>query len=77
MSSTYTFGQKQEILKQTSKLQVNLQSWEEGDMLHFYQDMVVMFQDLQSDNIPLSKKNRRIIENGYTSFDKIFNRTKS
>ena len=77
MSSTYTFGQKQEILKQTSKLQVNLQSWEEGDMLHFYQDMVVMFQVLQSDTIPLSNKNRRIINNAYTSFDKIFNRTKS
>jgi len=77
MSSTYTFGQKQEILKQTSKLQVNLQSWEEGDMLHFYQDMVVMFQELQSDTIPLSNKDRRIIKNAYTSFDKIFNRTKS
>jgi len=77
MGSTYKFGQEQEALKQTSRLQINLQSWEEGDILHFYQDMVVMFQDLQSDNIPLSKKNRRIIENGYTSFDKIFNRTKS
>ena len=77
MVSTYEFGQEQEILKQTSRLQVNLQSWEEGDIHHFYQDMVVMFQEIQSDDIPLSNKNRRIIKNAHTSFDKIFNRTKS
>ena len=77
MTSTQTFGKEQEYLKQTSRLQVNLQSWEEGDILHFYQDLVVMFQELQSDDISLTNKNRRIIENGYTSFDKIFNRTKS
>tara|TARA_R110002050_G_scaffold90244_2_gene189958 strand:- start:228 stop:461 length:234 start_codon:yes stop_codon:yes gene_type:complete len=77
MVDTYKFGEKQEILKQTSRLQINLQSWEEGDILHFYQDLVVMFQELQSDDISLTNKNRRIIENGYTSFDKIFNRTKS
>ena len=77
MVDTYKFGEEQEILKQTSRLQINLQSWEEGDILHFYQDLVVMFQELQSDDISLTTKNRRIIENGYTSFDKIFNRTKS
>tara|TARA_R100001377_G_C3186445_1_gene108741 strand:- start:1079 stop:1312 length:234 start_codon:yes stop_codon:yes gene_type:complete len=77
MVSTVEWATKEKELKQTSRLQINLQSWEEGDILHFYQDMVVLFQELQSDHISLTNKNRRIIENGYTSFDKIFNRTKS
>ena len=77
MTSVQEWAKHEEKLKQTSRLQVNLHSWEEGDILHFYQDMLVMFQELQSDHIALSNKNRRIIANGYTSFDKIFNRTKS
>ena len=77
MASIREWAKHEEQLKQTSRLQVNLQSWEEGDILHFYQDLVVMFQELQSDDIVLSNKNRRIIANGYTSFDKIFNRSKS
>jgi len=76
MTSTQTFGKEQEYLKQTSRLQVNLQSWEEGDILHYYQDMVVMFQELMGDNISLSNKDRRIIKNAYLSFDKVFNSEK-
>ena len=57
-------------------MQVNLQSWEEGDILHYYQDMVVMFQELMGDNISLSNKDRRIIKNAYLSFDKVFNSEK-
>jgi len=76
MTSTYTFGKEEEHYKQTSRLQVNLQSWEDGDILHYYQDMVVMFQELQSDDIVLSNKNRRIIENSHLSFQKIFNTEK-
>ena len=75
MVSTVEWATKEKELKQTSRLQINLQSWEEGDILHFYQDMVVLFQELQSDHISLTNKNRRIIENGYTLFDKIFDRT--
>jgi len=76
MTSTQTFGKEQEYLKQTSRLQVNLQSWEDGDILHYYQDMVVMFQELMGDNIVLSNKDRRIIKNAYLSFGKIFNTKK-
>jgi hypothetical protein len=76
MTDTITFGKQQEYLKQTSRLQVNLQSWEEGDILHYYQDMVVLFQELQSDEIVLSNRNRRIIENSHLSFQKIFNTEK-
>jgi hypothetical protein len=76
MTSTQTFGKEQEYLKQTSRLQVNLQSWEDGDILHYYQDMVVMFQELMGDNIVLSNKDRRIIKNAYLSFDKVFNSEK-
>ena len=76
MTDTITFGKQQEYLKQTSRLQVNLQSWEEGDILHYYQDMVVLFQELQSDEIVLSNRHRRIIENSHLSFQKIFNTEK-
>ena len=67
---------KEENLKQTSRLQVNLHSWEEGDILHYYQDMIVMFQELNDDDIVLSNRNRRIIENAHISFQKIFNTQK-
>jgi hypothetical protein len=76
MTSTYTFGKQEEHLKQTSRLQVNLQSWEEGDILHFYQDLQAMFAELMGDGIALSNKNRRIIENSHLSFQKIFNTEK-
>ena len=76
MSSVQEWAKHEEELKQTSRLQVNLHSWEEGDILHYYQDMIVMFQELQSDDIVLSNKNRRIIENAHLSFQKIFNTEK-
>ena len=76
MTSTYTFGKQEEHLKQTSRLQVNLQSWEEGDILHFYQDLQAMFAELMGDSIALSNKDRRIIKNAYLSFDKVFNSEK-
>ena len=76
MSSIQEWAKHEEELKQTSRLQVNLHSWEEGDILHYYQDMMVMFEELNSDEIVLSNKNRRIIENAHLSFQKIFNTEK-
>lgn len=76
MSSIQEWAKHEEELKQTSRLQINLHSWEEGDILHYYQDMMVMFEELNSDEIVLSNKNRRIIENAHLSFQKIFNTTK-
>ena len=76
MTSVQEWAKHEEKLKQTSRLQVNLHSWEEGDILHYYQDMMVMFEELNSDEIVLSNRNRRIIENAHLSFQKIFNTTK-
>ena len=76
MSSIQEWAKHEEKMKQTSRLQVNLNSWEEGDILHYYQDMIVMFQELNSDEIVISNKNRRIIENAHLSFQKIFNTEK-
>ena len=76
MTSVQEWAKHEEELKQTSRLQVNLHSWEEGDILHYYQDMMVMFEELNSDEIVLSNKNRRIIENAHLSFQKIFNTEK-
>ncbi len=76
MSSIQEWAKHEEQMKQTSRLQVNLHSWEEGDILHYYQDMMIMFEELNSDEIVLSNKNRRIIENAHLSFQKIFNTEK-
>ena len=76
MSSIQELAKHEEQMIQTSRLQVNLHSWEEGDILHYYQDMMVMFEELNSDEIVLSNKNRRIIENAHLSFQKIFNTEK-
>lgn len=77
MVSTQEWADHQEILKTTSRLQVNLHSWEEGDITHFYQDMQAMFAELDSDDIRLSKRERRIINMAQLSFKKIFNTKKS
>ena len=70
--------EKQRILKTTSRLQVNLKTWEDADITHFYQDLLVMFQELTNDDdIALTKRQHRIIDNAWTSFDKIFNHTKN
>lgn len=70
--------EKQHILKTTSRLQVNLKSWEDADITHFYQDLLVMFQELtDEDGIALTRRQTRIVDNAYTSFDKIFNQKKS
>ena len=70
--------EKQRILKTTSRLQVNLKTWEDADITHFYQDLLVMFQELTNDDdIALTKRQDRIIDNPWTSFDKIFNHTKN
>ena len=61
------------ILKTTSRLQANMSSWDEGDITHFYQDLLVMFQELRDDEVALTRKQMRIVENAWTSFDKIFN----
>ena len=77
MTSTYEWKQKQDILKQTSRLQVNLTSWEEGDITHFYQDMQAMFAELNGDEIRLTRREQRIIEMAELSFKKIFNSQKT
>ena len=43
MSSIQEWAKHEEKMKQTSRLQVNLNSWEEGDILHYYQDIVFLF----------------------------------
>ncbi len=70
--------EKQRILKTTSRLQVNLKTWEDADITHFYQDLLVMFQELTNDDgIAVTRRQQRIIDNAWTSFDKIFNHTKN
>ena len=70
--------EKQNILKTTSRLQVNLKTWDDADITHFYQDLLIMFQDLKDeDGIALTRRQMRIVDNAWTSFDKIFNTKKN
>ena len=71
------YEEKQNILKTTSRLQVNLKTWDDADITHFYQDLLIMFQDLKDeDGIALTRRQMRIVDNAWTSFDKIFNKKK-
>ena len=49
------YEEKQNILKTTSRLQVNLKTWDDADITHFYQDLLIMFQDLKDDEIKYLK----------------------
>ena len=70
--------EKQNILKTTSRLQVNLKTWDDADITHFYQDLLIMFQDLKDeDGIALTRRQTRIVDNAWRSFDKIFNTKKN
>ena len=70
--------EKQNILKTTSRLQVNLKTWDDADITHFYQDLLIMFQDLKDENgIALTRRQMRIVDNAWRSFDKIFNTKKN
>mgnify|MGYP001486450769 FL=1 len=70
--------EKQNILKTTSRLQVNLKTWDDADITHFYQDLLIMFQDLKDeDGIALTRRQMRIVDNAWRSFDKIFNTKKN
>ncbi len=72
------YEEKQNILKTTSRLQVNLKTWDDADITHFYQDLLIMFQDLKDDDgIALTRRQMRIVDNAWTSFDKIFNTKKN
>lgn len=72
------YEEKQNILKTTSRLQVNLKTWDDADITHFYQDLLIMFQDLKDDDgIALTRRQMRIVDNAWRSFDKIFNTKKN
>ena len=72
------YEEKQNILKTTSRLQVNLKTWDDADITHFYQDLLIMFQDLKDeDGIALTRRQMRIVDNAWRSFDKIFNTKKN
>ena len=65
--------EKQRILKTTSRLQVNLKTWEDADITHFYQDLLVMFQELTNDDgIAVTRRQQRIIDNAWTSLPYLF-----
>ena len=77
MISKDRFTESEAILKTTSRLQANLESWEDGDITHMYMDMIDMFQALRSEECALTKKQSKAVEYAWLSFNKIFNREKN
>ena len=77
MISKDNYIESEAILNTTSRLQANLNSWADGDITHMYMDMTAMFQELRGEECALTKKQLRVVESAWMSFDKIFNREKN
>ena len=77
MTGAIEWGIAEEIRQQTRLVNQNFNTWEEGDVYHFYDDLRTMFMSLCDDRSVLSRKQIRLIDAAATSFDKMFNMTKA
>jgi len=65
------------IKSKTRTINRNFNTWEEGDIYHFYDDMHTMFTSLCDDQSVLSRKQMRLVDAAQTSFDKMFHKIKA
>ena len=77
MAGAIDYGVAEEIKRHTREVNRNFNTWEEGDVYHFYDDLHTMFLSLCDDRSVLSRKQIRLIDAAYMSFDKMFNMTKA
>ena len=66
------YGIAEEIKSKTRIINQNFNTWEEGDVYHFYDDLQTMFTSLCDDQSVLSRKQMRLVDAAVTSFDKMF-----
>jgi len=64
------------IKSKTRTINRNFNTWEEGDVYRFYDDLQTMFLSLCDDQSVLTRKQMRLIDVARLSFDKMFNMKK-
>ena len=62
----------EEIKSKTRIINQNFNTWEEGDVYHFYDDLQTMFVSLRDDQSVLSRKQMRLVDIAFVSFNKVF-----
>jgi hypothetical protein len=76
MTGPVEYSVAEEIKRKTRNINQNFNTWEEGDVYHFYDDLQTMFTSLCDDQSVLSRKQIRLVDAAWMSFDKMFNMKK-
>jgi hypothetical protein len=77
MASPIEYSIAREITHETHIINQNFNTWEEGDVYHFYNDLQTMFTSLCDDQSVLSRKQMRLVDAAWLSFNKMFNMKKN
>ena len=76
MTGPDEYGVAEEIKRKARDVNRNFNTWEEGDVYRFYDDLQTMFLSLCDDRSVLTRKQMRLIDVARLSFDKMFNMKK-
>jgi hypothetical protein len=76
MTGPDEYGIAEEIKRKARDVNRNFNTWEEGDVYRFYDDLQTMFLSLCDDRSVLTRKQMRLIDAARLSFDKMFNMKK-
>ena len=76
MTGPIEYSAAEEIKRKARKINQNFNTWEEGDVYHFYDDVYMMFKSLCDDQSVLTRKQIRLVDAAWMSFDKMFNMKK-
>ena len=77
MTGAIEWGIAEEIRQHTRLVNQNFNTWEEGDVHHFYDDLKTMFSSLRDDQSVLTRKQMGLVDAAWMSFDKMFHMRKS
>jgi len=77
MTGPDEYGVAEEIKRKARDVNRNFNTWEEGDVYRFYDDLQTMFLSLCDDQSVLTRKQMRLIDAARLSFDKMFNMKKN
>ena len=77
MTGAMEWGIAEEIRQHTRLVNQNFNTWEEGDVYHFYDDLYMMFKSLCDDQSVLSRRQTKLVDAAAMSFDKVFKTKKT
>ena len=77
MTGPDEYGVAEEIKRKARDVNRNFNTWEEGDVYRFYDDLQTMFLSLCDDRSVLTRKQMRLIDAARMSFDKMFHGIKA